>query len=1145
MEKNMQPISVEEFNKLLREKVLIYDGAMGTNLQTQGLTSRDFGGHDGCSEALNLHCPEAVIKVHCGFLEAGCHVLETNTFGGTRITLREYQLEDRVEEINRIAVEMAKEAISRVSCAFRPLIAGSIGPGSLLPSLGNVSFDEMAAAYEEQMSALLLAGADIFQIETCQDLLQIKSALYAAESVFSRHGRRCPVVVSVTLEPNGTMLVGSDISAITAVLEPYDIIDMLSINCATGPLEMVRHVAHLAENWPRAVGVMPNAGLPENVDGKPFYRMTPGEFADFHERFVREYGVNMVGGCCGTRPDHLAAVVSRVQNLVPAPRQIAGTARVASLFSAATIRQQPAPAVVGERTNANGARQFKDLLLADDYDGMVGMGREQAKGGAHMLDLCVAYVGRDEVADMRKLVPMFATQVNLPLVIDSTSPEAIEAALKSHGGRCVINSVNLEDGGGRLRQIAALARRFGAALICLTIDEEGMAKTAEKKLAIASRLRSLLVGEFGFRDSDLIFDALTFTVASGDSHLRSAAAETLRAIELISCEFPLVNTILGVSNVSFGLQQTSREILNSVFLAEAVAKGLTCAIVNPARIIPMFSISESEKKLALDLIYNTKGDGSELTAYMEATTESTAKMHHADLDKLPVDQRLYEKVVEGDSAALEKLLEELRQSKAPVAIINEILLPAMKKVGEYFASGRLQLPFVLQSAEVVKKSVDLLKPFMEKAEADPDKKMILATVAGDVHDIGKNLVNIMLSNNGYSVVDLGIKVDVDAMIRAAHEHKAGVIGMSGLLVRSTQIMKENLEELNRRDFLPAVILGGAALTADYVNSELKSIYRGKVFYARDAIDSIRIMQELTDKSAAAATSSTATAGVATSQPGRLEMPFASASSAKIAGEANRHQFLADYRPLRAPFYGNHLLDIESSELFKLLSHKVLFEARWGFKQGELTDNQYREIIENQAKPALKKLIDLDENREIFENRAVYGYYRCKAVGETIKVLDETGLVAGEFNFPRQNRAPHLCLSDFVGDSEDTMVLWAVTVGNRVIEAEKELFGSDKYCDYHLLHGLGAELADCAAVFVHRHIQRELHPEKPLTDNQLVGCRYSFGYPACPDLTAQRELLRLLQAKKIGLSLTTSDQMVPELSVSGFIILNHHARYFVP
>ena len=1137
MEKSMQPISVEEFRKLLEEKVLIYDGAMGTNLQTQGLTSEDFGGHDGCSEALNLYCPEAVIKVHSGFLAVGCQVIETNTFGGTRITLREYGLEKRVEEINRRAVEMAKEAITRFGGDSRLLVAGSIGPGSLLPSLGNISFDDMAAAYEEQMRALLAAGVDIFQIETCQDLLQIKSALYAAENAFASAVRRCPVVVSVTLEANGSMLVGSDISAITTVFEPYDFIDMLSINCATGPLEMVRHVAHLAEHWPRAVGVMPNAGLPENVDGKPFYRMTPAEFAGFHERFVKEYGVNMVGGCCGTRPEHLAEVVKQVKDLRPVPRKVARKGRAASLFSAVSLRQQPAPAMIGERTNANGARQFKDLLLANDYDGMVAMGREQAKGGAHMIDLCVAYVGRDEVADMLRLVPKFATQVNLPLVVDSTSPEAIEVALKNHGGRCVINSVNLEDGGKRLRRIAALARRFGAALICLTIDEEGMAKTAEKKLAIAHRLRGILVDEFGFCDRDLIFDALTFTVASGDSQLRSAAAETLQAVELIGRELPEANTILGVSNVSFGLQQASRELLNSVFLAEAVNKGLTCAIVNPARIIPMFSISENEKRLALELIYNVKGDGSELTAYMDATTSTSHQ--RIDLDKLPPDQRLFEKVVEGDSASLDKLLEELRGEHQPVAIINQILLPAMKKVGDYFASGRLQLPFVLQSAEVVKKSVDLLRPFMDKTEPDPDKKMILATVSGDVHDIGKNLVNIMLSNNGYSVVDLGIKIDIDAMIRAAHEHKAGVIGMSGLLVRSTQIMKENLEELNRRDFLPAVILGGAALTPEYVNNELKPMYRGKVFYARDAIDSIRIMQELTEK---VAKSPTSPQSVKKPAPEKTVLELNRAAS---RSEANRHQFFADFTPIKAPFVGSHLLEIESSELFKLLSHKVLFEARWGYKRGELSESQYGEVLEKQAMPALKKFIDLDEKENLFENRAVYGYYRCRAHGDTIGIYDETDLKIGEFSFPRQNRAPHLCISDFVDECEDTIVLWAVTVGNRVIAAEKELFGSDRYCDYHLLHGLAAELADCAAVYVHRHIHRELNQDKPLTAEQLPGCRYSFGYPACPDLSAQRELFRLLQAGRIGLSLTTSDQMVPELSVSGFVILNHHARYFVP
>lgn len=1135
----MKPITVKEFHDLLQRGVLIYDGAMGTNLQIQGLKPENYGGREGCSEALNLFCPEAVIKVHRDFLAAGCQVLETNTFGATRITLREYQLEDRVEEINRRAVEMAREAIDSVPTSYHPLIAGSIGPTSMLPSLGNISFDDMAAAYTDQMRALLNAGVDIFQIETCQDLLQIKAALFAADELFRARGSRCPVVVSVTLEPSGNMLVGSDIGAITAALEPYDFIDMLSINCATGPLEMVRHVAHLAEFWPRAVGVMPNAGLPENVDGKPFYRMTPEEFASFHKRFITEYGVNMVGGCCGTRPEHLAEVVRQVAGLKPALRQVKKQAMAASLFSAVALRQNPAPALIGERTNANGARQFRDLLEAEDFAGMTAMGREQARGGAHLVDLCVAFVGRDEVADMRRLVPMFATQVNLPLVIDSTSPAAIEAALKCHGGRCVINSVNLEDGGSRLRSIAGLARRFGAALICLTIDEEGMAKTAERKLEVAHRIQKILSSEFGFRDADMIFDSLTFTVASGDAELRSSAAETLRAIAMIREQMPKTNTILGVSNVSFGLKQSAREILNSVFLSEAVQNGLTCAIVNPARIIPTFSIPETEKKLALDLIYNRGSDGSALTAYMQAFASRSESVFKKDLATLPPLERLFEKVVDGDSSALEELVNELRTSMRPEQIINDILLPAMKKVGEYFGSGRLQLPFVLQSAEVVKKSVTCLEPYMEKKPADPDRKMILATVAGDVHDIGKNLVNIMLSNNGFSVVDLGIKVDVDAMIRAAKEHNANVIGMSGLLVRSTQIMKENLEELNRRDFLPAVILGGAALTPEYVANELRPLYRGKVFYARDAVDSIKIMQDLVAGNYSHLPESKVPAAA-------VRKASKHAPDGKTAGQANRHQFMIDHKPVRAPFYDSHLLEISSNDLFSLLSHKVLFEGRWGFKKADLTDAEYRKVIETKARPALNQIIDHERQHNILDNKAVYGYFRCRSEGDAITIFDVAGTPVGRFGFPRQSRAPFLCLSDFVSDSEDDLIaLWAVTVGDRIIQAEKALYAENRYLDYHLLHGLGAELADCAAVHLHRHIHRELFPQLPLTGEQPVGCRYSFGYPACPDLSAQRTLMQILGAQRIGISLTDLNQMVPELSVSGFVIFNRHARYFVP
>lgn len=1136
----MKRISVEEFKNLLSERILIYDGAMGTNLQVQGLTSEDFGGCDGCSEALTLHCPQSVKKVHRDFINVGCQVIETNTFGATRITLKEYGLENRVAEINRKAVEIAREAIDEANPPEQVLIAGSIGPTSMLPSLGNITFDDMADAYSEQFAALWEAGVDIFQIETCQDLLQIKAALYAADDLFKAKGDRCPVIVSVTLESSGTMLVGSDIDAITTVLEPYDFIDALSINCATGPLEMVRHVAHMVSNWPRAVGVMPNAGLPENVDGKPVYKMTPDEFAEFHHKFVTEFGVNIVGGCCGTRPEHLRAVVERISALKPTTRNVRVKPQVASLFSAVSLRQKPAPAMVGERTNANGAKRFKELLEKNDWEGMTAMGREQARGGAHLVDLCVAYVGRNEIEDLQKLVPMFATQVNLPLVIDSTNPAAIEVALKRHGGRCVINSVNLEDGGARLRQIAALAQKFGAALICLTIDEKGMAKSSPEKLEIASRIFEILTNEFGFRASDLIFDPLTFTVGSGDAELRNSAAETLKAIRLINEKFPDSNTILGLSNVSFGLSVASREILNSVFLQEAIQEGLSCAIVNPAKLLPVHSISEADRKLALDLVHNPRGDGSELSAFLNAFAGKSAGATKVNLETLPDEEQLSEKVVDGDASSLDTLTDRLLKKSKPEQIINEILLPAMKRVGELFGAGKLQLPFVLQSAEVVKKTVGILEPLMEKQEPHPDRKMILATVAGDVHDIGKNLVNIMLSNNGYAVYDLGIKIDIDEMIKAALENDSRVIGMSGLLVRSTQIMKENLEELNRREFLPAVILGGAALTPEYVELELKPLYRGQVFYAKDAVDALKIMETINQPDSASSVKAPSSPQVVPQKS--LEKKPAD----EIIGKANRHQFVIPERIVQAPFYENHLLEVQSNDLFSLLSHKVLFEGRWGFKQGSLNPADYEKMLDDKARPALNRFIESDKANEIFQTRAVYGYYRCKSQGNSIRLFDDAGLNIGEFEFPRQSRSPNLCVSDFISDEQDDLIaLWAVTIGSKIIEKGKSLFQNDKYCDYHLLHGLGAELADCGAVHVHRHIHRELFPEQPLTDNRARGCRYSFGYPACPDLSAQKELFRLLKAQSIGLELTESSQMVPELSVSGFIIFNDHARYFVP
>ncbi len=843
----MARLTVEEFNSIINNGILVYDGATGTNLIAQQLKSEDYGGKDGCSEALNLFCPRSVLKVHKAFLEVGCDVIETNTFGATRITLKEYGLEDRIAEINRKAVEIAKKAIEESGDGKPRYIAGSVGPTSQLPSLGNIEFDDMVSAYFEQFEVLWESGIDILQIETCQDILQVKAALYAANKLFNKIGTRCPTVVSMTLESSGNLLVGTDIPAIVTAIEPFDFVDVLGFNCSFGPDEMERHVATLSKLWPRAILVMPNAGLPEMVDGKPFYKMTPEEFASFHLKFVKEYGVNIVGGCCGTRADHLGAVVKAVKGLKPIERKIKKEAKVSSLFNAVDVHQKPAPALIGERTNANGAKKFREYLLADDFDSMVAMGKEQVRGGAHMVDLCVAYVGRNEINDMKKAASMFATQVNLPLVIDSTIPDVIETALKHHGGRCVINSVNLEDGGARLRKIARLAKDFGAMLICLSIDEEGMAKTADKKLSIALRIKDILTKEFNIKESDLIFDPLTFTIGSGDVELRNSAKETLKALKLISSKMPSASTILGLSNVSFGLKPAVREILNSVFMSEAVKNGLSTAIVNPAKILPLVSISEKEYELALNLIYNKNEDGTDLTAFLKAFESQSSKIEQKNNIALTPVQKLESKVLDGDSSDLKQLVDLLLKEYKPEYVINEILLPAMQKVGESFGTGKLQLPFVLQSAEVVKKTVDCLTPYMEKKETASDRIMILATVAGDVHDIGKNLVNIMLSNNGFSVVDLGIKVDISTMIKAAKEHNSNVIGMSGLIVKSTVVMKENLEELNRKAFLPDVILGGAALTRDYVEKELQSIYKGRVFYAKDAIETVKIMQKIMDE----------------------------------------------------------------------------------------------------------------------------------------------------------------------------------------------------------------------------------------------------------------------------------------------------------
>ncbi|MGE5849037.1 MAG: methionine synthase, partial [Candidatus Methylomirabilota bacterium] len=845
---------IRDFRQSLRERVLFFDGAMGTSIQDRNLTPDDFGGKDGCNEYLVLTRPQVIREIHAGFLKVGCDAIETNTFGASRLVLGEYDLADRAYEINRAAARLAREVAADFSTPERPrFVVGAIGPGTRLPSLGQIGFDDLVAMLTEQARGLIDGGVDVLLIETCQDLLQAKAAVVGCQDAMRASGTRLPgtrqpgtglpLMVQVTMESAGTMLLGTEIGAALTALEAYDL-DVIGLNCATGPQEMVEHIRYLGRSCRKAISCLPNAGLPVMVGGRAKYLLTPDELASFHRTFVDEHGVSIVGGCCGTTPAHLKRVIEVVGERPPRPRAPEYAAAATSLYVSVPFRQDQSFLIVGERTNANGSRQFRDLLLAGDYDGMVAMGREQAREGAHVLDVCVDYVGRDGVADIAEVIRRFVTQVTLPLVIDSTEAPVIEGALKRIGGRAVINSANLEDGEqGRPAKIFPMARRYGAAVICLLIDEEGQARTVEWKLRVAHRLHDLAVNKYGLEPGDLIFDTLTFPLGSGQEDLRKDGMATLEAIRRIKAELPGVFTILGVSNVSFGLKPAARQVLNSVFLHEAISAGLDAAIVNISRILPLNRIESRQIEVARQLIYDGRRDGYDpLTEFM-ALFESAAASRAVAVREAPrtLEERLKARIVDGERPGLEALLDDALQQYDALTIINEILLDGMKTVGDLFGSGQMQLPFVLQSAEVMKAAVGYLERFMQRAEGQSKGRIVLATVKGDVHDIGKNLVDIILTNNGYTVVNLGIKQPIHNIVETALKERADAIGMSVLLVKSTLVMRDNLEELNARDLSRfPVILGGAALTRGYVENDLRAIYRGDVYYAGDAFDGLRL-----------------------------------------------------------------------------------------------------------------------------------------------------------------------------------------------------------------------------------------------------------------------------------------------------------------
>jgi 5-methyltetrahydrofolate--homocysteine methyltransferase len=1154
--------AVHPFLDALHERVLVFDGAFGTWMQAHDLGPDDFGGPalEGCNEMLVLTRPDLVAQMHSEYFDSGVDAVETATFGAFPLVLNEYQIPEKTFEINERAAAIAKEVATAHSTPDRPrFVIGSIGPGTKLPSLGHIRYTDLRDGYQAQVEGLIAGGVDVVLVETVYDLLQAKAAINGARRAMAKAGVLLPIMCQVTIETTGRMLVGTEIGAALTALEAMQV-DVIGMNCATGPDEMTEHLRYLAQHARTFLSCLPNAGLPSVVDGKTHYDLTPELLADAHERFVTEFGLNVVGGCCGTTPVHLRAVTERLGVRAPVGRDPDFEPGCSSIYSHVPFRQELAYLAIGERTNANGSKKFREAMLAGDWDTCVQMAREQVKEGAHVLDVCVDYVGRDGTADMDEIAGRFATQASLPLVFDSTEPQVMETGLQHHGGKAILNSANLEEGeaeGKRMDRVFRLAREYGAAVICLTIDEEGQARDADWKLRVARRLYDLATRKYGLDPTDLIFDPLTFPLTTGDDDLRRDALETIEAIRRIKEELPGASTVLGLSNVSFGLKPAARHVLNSVFLDECRKAGLDAAIVHAARIMPMHKIDERQRQVALDLIHDRRRDGYDpLTEFMALFegVEATA-VEREDRSGWPVAERLKHRIIDGDRDGLEADLDEQLQSMPALAIINDVLLEGMKVVGELFGRGEMQLPFVLQSAETMKAAVNHLEPHMEKAEGVGKGKVVLATVKGDVHDIGKNLVDIILTNNGYMVYNLGIKVTIAEMIDKALEVDADAIGMSGLLVKSTLIMRENLEELNARGLAERipVLLGGAALTRSYVEVDLRQTYEGRVFYGKDAFEGLRTMDALVEGKR----TGTIDPSFGREIGGRKLPPRKSARVDEPVEIPARSAVATDVPVFRPPFLGSRVAKgISLDEIASYVNETALFRNQWQFRPDKAigeSDEEFKERI----RAVFRVQLDAAKQEGLLVPSVVWGYFPVNSEGNALVVWkDDTRTQEWlRFEFPRQRKEPFHCIADFfrpVGSGDpDYAAFHVVTMGPRASERERELFAADRYQDYLLLHGLSVEMTEALAELWHRRIREEwgyADEDGPtlagLFRQQYRGSRYSWGYPACPDLEEQAKLAELLEIERIGVSLTEECHLVPEQSTSAIIVPHPEAKYFV-
>jgi 5-methyltetrahydrofolate--homocysteine methyltransferase len=1173
----------------LAERVLVIDGAMGTQIQGSDLTLDDFAGHENCSEILNETRPDFVRGVHEAYLDAGAMAVETNTFGANRIVLAEFGLEGKTRELNAIAARLARECCERHATRSEPrFVLGSVGPGTKLPTLGHADYDTLADSYAEQVRGLLDGGIDAVLIETCQDILQTKAAIAAANRAFRDAGQRVPIFCQVTMETTGTMLVGTDIAAALTAIEPFSEVSVFGLNCATGPQEMSEHVAHLGKYSPKLLSVVPNAGLPQLVGGRTHYPLTPKELATWLVRFIEEDGACIVGGCCGTTPEHIREVAKAVGKRSPRRQSPQFVPSLSSLYSAVPVVQDASYLIIGERTNVLGSKKFKDAFTAGDMDGMVAVAKAEVREGCHLIDVCADQTGRDAREDLIPILKAMATQVPVPICVDSNSWTTFEPALKLLGGRSLVNSLNLENGEEDLVHYLEVVRSFGAAVILGTIDEDkeaGMAKTAERKVAIARRLFEIATRKCGLRPYDIFYDPLVLPISTGQEEARRNAVETIEGIRRIKTEVPGTFTAVGLSNVSFGLKPAARHVLNSVFLHYCREAGLDAAIVHASRIVPLYKIDPRERELAEDLVFDRRRPGYDpLAEFMNAFGGKRSAAAEKESRPASVEERLKARIIDGDRVGLEEDLALAMKTHKPLDIINVFLLDGMKVVGDLFGSGQMQLPFVLQSAETMKAAVSWLEPFMEKVGGEAKGRIVLATVKGDVHDIGKNLVDIILSNNGYTVHNLGIKQPITNILDEAKRREAHAVGLSGLLVKSTVVMKENLEELERQGVRIPVLLGGAALTRRYVEIDCRRAYAGRVEYGKDAFEALSLMDSVMgaegerpsrypggrghDARAAsaggeeaagegpapaeAAVAPTAEGG-APAIPSRFERPVEEASEAALPSRADVRR---DVPVPRAPFLGARVVErIALDAVLPYINENVLFKFQWQFKQKKMAREDYERFIDREVRPIYRDLVRRSKEERILEPRAVYGYFECQSDGDDVLVYRPgTGDVLHRFRFPRQKKHKRLCIADFfrpAGPGEkDLIAFTVVTVGARASEVERRWFAENRYRDYLYLHGLSVEAAEALAEFIHRQVRVEL--EIAGDDSREIaglfrqgyrGSRYSFGYPACPRLEDQAPLLEILGADRIGVTLSEEFMLEPEQSTSALIVHHPQAKYF--